>query len=97
MALEVQKDKINLSSVTHSMRASQAILQYGVGAMIDFPDQTLMAAAPEYWQSQIEDIHDVDWDNPFRIGYIFHIERDLGSKIQEGPFLFLYIKIERDD
>lgn len=58
MSLEIQKDKILLPSVTHSMRASQAILQYGVGAMVDFPDQTLMAAAPEYWQSQIETIHD---------------------------------------
>lgn len=58
MAVDVQRDKVTLSSVTHSMRASQAILQYGVGAMVDFPDQTLMAAAPEYWQSQIEPIHD---------------------------------------
>ena len=37
--------KIQLNSITHSVRASQAVLQYGVGAMVDFPDQTLMTAA----------------------------------------------------
>lgn len=35
--------------MTHSVRAAQAVLQYGVGAMVDFPDQTLVTAAPEYW------------------------------------------------
>ena len=37
--------KIQLNNITHSVRASQAVLQYGVGAMVDFPDQTLMTAA----------------------------------------------------
>ncbi len=50
--------KDDLNSVTHSVRASQAVLQYGVGAMVDFPDQTLMTAAPEYWATQIIQIHD---------------------------------------
>ena len=50
MAEEVKvKDKIQLNKVTHSVRAAQAVLQYGVGAMVDFPDQTLVTAAPEYW------------------------------------------------
>lgn len=43
------KTKIDLNKVTHSVRAAQAVLQYGVGAMVDFPDQTLVTAAPEYW------------------------------------------------
>lgn len=43
------KAKIELNKVTHSVRAAQAVLQYGVGAMVDFPDQTLVTAAPEYW------------------------------------------------
>lgn len=43
------KLKIELNKVTHSVRAAQAVLQYGVGAMVDFPDQTLVTAAPEYW------------------------------------------------
>lgn len=43
------KSKVNLNQVTHSVRAAQAVLQYGVGAMVDFPDQTLVTSAPEYW------------------------------------------------
>ena len=46
---EQVKTKIELNKVTHSVRAVQAVLQYGVGAMVDFPDQTLVTAAPEYW------------------------------------------------
>jgi len=47
--VEQFKDKVRLNRVTHSVRAAQAVLQYGVGAMVDFPDQTLITAAPEYW------------------------------------------------
>ena len=36
---EQVKTKIELNKVTHSVRAAQAVLQYGVGAMVDFPDQ----------------------------------------------------------
>lgn len=43
------KQKVDLNKITHSVRAAQAVLQYGIGAMIDFPDQTLVTAAPEYW------------------------------------------------
>ena len=43
------KEKVDLNRVTHSVRAAQAVLQYGVGAMVDFPDQTLVTSAPEYW------------------------------------------------
>lgn len=46
---EQVKTKVELNKVTHSVRAAQAVLQYGVGAMVDFPDQTLVTAAPEYW------------------------------------------------
>lgn len=42
---------------THSVRRSQAVLQYGVGAMIDFPSQVLMTALPEEWKNP-EIIHD---------------------------------------
>ena len=52
MDLESAK-KVPLNRITHSVRASQAVLQYGVGAMIDFPNQTLMTAAPEYGRSRL--------------------------------------------
>ncbi len=58
MSLKVQKDKVRLSPITHEVRASQAVLQYGVGAMVDFPEQTLMTAAPEYWEDSTDIIHD---------------------------------------
>lgn len=51
------KDKVALNTVTHSVRAAQAVLQYSVGAMVDFPDQTLITAAPETW-SETQRIYD---------------------------------------
>ena len=63
------KEKIPLSKVSHSVRAAQAILQYGVGAMVDFQDQTLMTAAPEYWQEQIVEVNDE------RFAKLLHVNR----------------------
>lgn len=54
---EQVKTKIELNKVTHSVRAAQAVMQYGVGAMVDFTDQTLVTAAPEYW-SETSKIYD---------------------------------------
>lgn len=51
-------DRIKLNKITHAVRASQAVLQYGVGAMVDFPEQTLMTAAPETWADSVVEIHD---------------------------------------
>ncbi|HCX48803.1 MAG TPA: hypothetical protein DG757_07140 [Bacillus sp. (in: Bacteria)] len=67
--LEIQKDKIRLNKVTHTVRSSQVVLQYGVGAMIDFPDQTLMTAAPEYWNDQIEIIQDERLEKALNVDY----------------------------
>ena len=47
-----------LNKVNYSVRAAQAVLQYGVGAMVDFKEQTLMTAAPEYWAFDTVTIHD---------------------------------------
>ena len=49
---------IQLNKITHAVRASQAVLQYGVGAMVDFPEQTLMTAAPETWEGSVVEVHD---------------------------------------
>ncbi len=61
--------KVPLNKITHSVRASQAVLQYGVGAMVDFPDQTLMTAAPEYWQDQVVQIHDERLEKVLHVDY----------------------------
>lgn len=68
MELESAK-KVSLNRITHSVRASQAVLQYGVGAMIDFPNQTLMTAAPEYWQEQVVQIHDERLEKVLHVDY----------------------------
>ena len=51
------KDCRQIDPASHSVRRGQAVLQYGVGAMIDFPSQVLMTALPEEWK-QVEIIHD---------------------------------------
>lgn len=69
MAVESPKKKEKLNTVTHAVRASQAVLQYGVGAMIDFPDQTLMTAAPEYWSEMVVQIHDERFEKALHVDY----------------------------
>lgn len=61
--------KVPLSKITHSVRASQAVLQYGVGAMVDFPDQTLMTAAPEYWVEKVVKINDERLEKLLHVDY----------------------------
>jgi hypothetical protein len=68
MALQSAK-KIILNRYTHSVRAAQAVLQYGVGAMVDFPNQTLMTAAPEFWQEQVVQIHDERLEKVLHVDY----------------------------
>lgn len=43
------REKVDLNPVTHTIRAAQTVHQYGVGALINFPDQTLMMAQPKSW------------------------------------------------
>lgn len=64
-----QVTKIRLNATSHSVRAAQAVLQYGVGAMVDFPSQTLMTAAPEYWQDQVVHIHDERLEKSLGVRY----------------------------
>lgn len=58
-----------LNKITHAVRASQSVLQYGVGAMVDFPDQTLMTAAPEYWSEKVVHIHDERFEKALGVSY----------------------------
>lgn len=67
MSLDTNIKRAQLNRVTHSVRASQAVLQYGVGAMVDFPDQTLMTAAPEYWEDKVIQIHDERLEKHFTL------------------------------
>lgn len=70
MSVEVPKAKSRLKNKTaYSVRASQAVLQYGVGAMVDFRDRTLMTAAPEYWRDSIVRIHDERLEKILHVDY----------------------------
>lgn len=52
------KDVIHLNRPGYNTRVTQSIQQYGTGAMVDFPDQTLMASAPWFWKNNVTKIHD---------------------------------------
>jgi len=56
------KNNIPLYNKTHNVRRGQSIAPFGVGAIVDFIDQTLMTAAPEYWKECIT-IHDERLEN----------------------------------
>lgn len=79
------KAEVKLNKVTHSVRAAQAILQYGVGAMVDFPDQTLMTAAPEYWgdKNDFKLISDERLERRLGVDY-FAIPHDKSDPRQKG-------------
>ena len=80
------KTKVDLNKVTHSVRAAQAVLQYGVGAMVDFPDQTLVTAAPEYWGgvSRI-------YDHRFAKALCVHNTKKVKDLWRIPAFAFLYL------
>ena len=78
------KERIKLNKVTHSVRASQAVLQYGVGAMVDFPEQTLMTAAPETWNTSVMEIHDERLEKVLKIEYIGMPGSNDEAKYQNG-------------
>lgn len=70
MSVAEPKDKRVLRNKTaYSVRASQAVLQYGVGAMVDFKDRTLMTAAPEYWGNSVSRIHDERLERILHVDY----------------------------
>ena len=52
------KDLYHINRPGYNTRVTQSIQQYGTGAMVDFPDQTLMASAPWFWKNNVTKIHD---------------------------------------
>jgi len=69
MSYSGNKKTVALNKTSHSIRNAQAILQYGVGAMIDFPDQTLMTTSHKYWDDNITKIHDERLSKRLKVGY----------------------------
>jgi hypothetical protein len=85
MMAERIKQKIGLNYVTHSVRASQAVLQYGVGSMVDFPDQTLITAAPEFW-SESARIYDDRFAKALSVDYFAVPTKTAYSRFPEWYF-----------
>lgn len=75
-----------LNKVKYSVRASQAVVQYSVGSMVDFPDQTLMPAAPEQWEKSVERIHDGRLEKLLHVRYFgMPGSKDI-NQFREGVF-----------
>ena len=73
--------------LTHNIRRSQAISPYGVGAMVDFIDQTLMIADPEYWLAT-EIIHDERLEKVLKVDSFRMIPKyERGSSKNGMPFV----------
>lgn len=79
-----EKKRIPLSQHQYTVRFSQAVSTYGAGAMVDFKDQTLMAAAPEYWRGY-NAIHDERLENLLKVDE-FHLPVDV-ENVSGLPFV----------
>lgn len=62
-------DVVPINRPGYSTRATQSIQQYGPGAMVDFPDQTLMAADPFFWRQSVTHIHDPRLEKALGVKY----------------------------
>ena len=58
----------SLNGDAYTVRAAQAVLRFGPGAMVDFPAQTLVTAAPKYWK-KIKPIYDERFARALGVGY----------------------------
>lgn len=85
MGVEIPKAKVPLTNkIAYSVRSSQAVLQYGVGAMVDFKDRTLMTAAPKFWRNSVAQIHDERLEKILHVNYFGKLGDKDDMKFAEG-------------
>ena len=53
---------------SYSIRAAHLINQYGVGAMVNFPEQILMVASPKTWLNPAK-LHDERLEKALHVDY----------------------------
>lgn len=82
------REKIPLDKFSHTVRAAHLINQYGVGAMVNFPDQVLMTAAPEYWKAGVVPIHDERLQKKLDVDY-FGLPVDQDEKHRSGSMAYV--------
>lgn len=63
------KYKQRFNDISHDVRSEQLIGQYGVGAMVDFQEQTLMVSSHEYWNANIKQVHDERLQKALKVSY----------------------------
>ena len=80
MPMNTKAERVPLNRITHGLRVSQLIYQYGPGGMVDFPGQTLMTAAPELWAEQVERIHDERLEKALKVDYFGMPSGEMGHK-----------------
>lgn len=68
-ALKTKTQKIKLNEINYGVRASQLATTYGPGSLVEFPEQTLITAAPEYWATQITRINDMRLSKMLKVDY----------------------------
>ena len=61
--------RIHLNNVSHTVRTSQVVLQDGVGGLAEFPEHSLMVAAPEYWADKVIHVHDERLEKILGVNY----------------------------
>ena len=88
MALDTEAKKTRLDRITHGLRASQLIYRSGPGSMVEFPDQTLTVAAPEYWEDQAEKIHDERLERALNVDYFGVPSSETGEQYGIGYVRF---------
>lgn len=61
--------KQRFNDISHDIRSEQLICQYGIGAMVDFQEQTLMVSAHDYWNANIKQVHDERLQKALKVSY----------------------------
>lgn len=70
------------NDIEYTRRSSQMVQSFGPGAMVDFKEQTLMTAAPEFWKDRIYPIYDRRLQKRLGVNYFgFPINKNCGGQI----------------
>lgn len=84
MEIKEADKRFELNKLKYSVRTMQAVLQYGVGAMVDFREQTLMTAAPEYWANSVKKIYDERLQKVLNVDYFGMPSSMVDGKPKDG-------------
>ena len=81
----------NLDQYTDVVRSAQFIYQAGPGAMLNFPNQVLMTAAPREWASKVTPIHDSRLEKRLGVHY-FGLPIKTGDELKDLDKKMRYVR-----